>query len=390
MTLETKKKVLANEFLSQHLLHLKQGGPPPPPEELLDLLEAFDALHLPYLETWRHLKYPQFRAWFCKHVDDVPAKAEPGAEHHPFRLQMLAKVRELEDGVASCATSNRSKKKAMDLNKKLDSLRTVTSLCKDGGWAENGKELVQDAIQYMLVVEKHMWYHDFYKNPVEELHGVLQMNFLDWKFSSLGRERKKDVGIIGIAHWKQRLENLGIQEDDATARSEGRFSDAEKEESGEDEPYPAQVSPFRVKTAAREFARDNPKIKPEALVEWANGIEDEEDDAGYKLVIQGGKFDGSWQWEHKWKVFLANINNKFLEKTITTPPRKAGGRKRKSPSIHKMPTRSSTHHQNRTTTSLIEPVFATENSGRSTCRSPRRPYIHRFMSKSRGCQAAPY
>ncbi|CAM6082029.1 unnamed protein product [Calypogeia fissa] len=175
----------------------------------------------------------------------------------------------------------------------------------------------------MLVAEKHLWYHDFYKNPVDKLHNVLEMTFLDWKFSPLGREQKKHVGIVGIAHRKQRLEDLGVEEDDATARLEGRFSDAKEEESRPDEPYPAQVSPWNVKTAVTEFARDNPKVKPEALLEWANGIDEEEHAPGDKLVVQGGKFDGSWQWEHKFQAFLAKINsNGVLNNTSTTPPRK--------------------------------------------------------------------
>ncbi|CAM6104355.1 unnamed protein product [Calypogeia fissa] len=102
---------------------------------------------------------------------------------------MLAKVQELEGCVANCATSKRAKK-TVDLNMKLESLRRVTSLCKDEGWVENGKELVRDAIEYMLLAEKHFWYQDFYKNPADELHDVLEMNFLDWKFGALGRERR--------------------------------------------------------------------------------------------------------------------------------------------------------------------------------------------------------
>ncbi|CAM6104354.1 unnamed protein product [Calypogeia fissa] len=106
---------------------------------------------------------------------------------------------------------------------------------------------------------------------------------------------------------------------------QSRFSDAEEEESGPDEPYPAQVSPWNVKTAVTEFARDNPKVKPEALLEWANGIDDEDHAPSDKVVVQGGKFDGSWQWEHKSQAFLAKINNNgVLNNTRRTPPCKAG------------------------------------------------------------------
>ncbi|CAM6093976.1 unnamed protein product [Calypogeia fissa] len=124
----------------------------------------------------------------------------------------------------------------------------------------------------MEKAEAHYRYRAFHTQPRESLHEVLQMHFLDWKFSNLARQRKLQVATIGLKHRNAKLAELGVHEDYDKAMAEGRFAGAEYDDSEDDGKYSGAIAPFDVYLEVGKFARDNQILHPEPLLEWASAI----------------------------------------------------------------------------------------------------------------------
>ncbi|CAM6101903.1 unnamed protein product [Calypogeia fissa] len=157
LVLETKKKQFVNEYLAQYALKLRTGGPPPP-GVVADLLRAIKALQLPYLEldNWHMLKHIQFRVCFTGHLQSVLGDSE---QQH-FCDFMESHLSQLEDdGRIRDSTGPRQKKrKQADRTPDVASLRLIVAACKDGGWDQNGTDLMSEAVTYMTAAEKYFWF----------------------------------------------------------------------------------------------------------------------------------------------------------------------------------------------------------------------------------------
>ncbi|CAM6096990.1 unnamed protein product [Calypogeia fissa] len=163
----------------------------------------------------------------------------------------------------------------------------------------------------MEKAEKHYWYNGFHANPVKEVHEVLQMAFLDWKFSRMGRERKREVGKQGLSHHKRRLADLGIVEDNDSAILLGRFKDAEQDDSDDDEKNRPHVPPFNVQNEVKKHVRDNLLRRENILSDWANTFPEPEKEYSCvkRLVVQTSQNLGSLQWELRFQTFQKSLHN---------------------------------------------------------------------------------
>ncbi|CAM6111178.1 unnamed protein product [Calypogeia fissa] len=302
------KNQLVKELLTRHFNYLKQG-PPPAPGPIPHLLLAFEALDLPYLEKWKHLKYTQFRLWFTDHLHQVLTKPE----HQLFRDHMGTKLMALQEMVRTSEGGKKGRKVLTHLKQKLEALTTVVSACREGVWGNQVGHLLEKAISYMEKAENHYWHIGFHANAVKEVHEVLQMDFLDWKFSQRGRERKREVGKQGLSHRKRRLADLGIVEDNDAAILLGRFKDAEQDDSDDDEKYRPHVPPFNVHNEVKKYVRDNLLRRENVLSDWANIFpEPEKEDSCVhvkRLVVQTSKNLGSLQWELGFQTFQKSLHN---------------------------------------------------------------------------------
>ncbi|CAM6103445.1 unnamed protein product [Calypogeia fissa] len=184
------------------------------------------------------------------------------------------------------------------MSKNLDALMTVIAACKEGMWAENGVWLLDQTFNFMESTGNYYWFESFQRNPTHELRKALEMNFHDWKFSDVGRNRKQVVGSKGIQHRTKRLADLGVFEDSHTAKAEGRFNKVATYDSPDEEQYRAEVPDFDLHLEVLAFVRDFLNLKPQALLDWVNTLpacEANPHTAVKKLLVQGNIYHGSLQ-----------------------------------------------------------------------------------------------
>ncbi|CAM6107237.1 unnamed protein product [Calypogeia fissa] len=323
--LDRLKNSLAKEFLTQHLQYLQRGSPPHPGASP-DLLLAFEALELPYLDSWECLKHPQYRVWLTKHFNEVLGHPK----YKQFREMAETKLLTLQDNLTACNGKKRPRGDMADAKQKFRALQVVVSAFGNGGgWVHNGIYLQEAAEQFMEKAGAYFWYKAFHANPREALHEVLRMSYLDWKFSDFARQRKVQVAAQGLKHRQSRLAELGMEEDCNVAMVEGRFADADNHDSENDETYSAVVPAFDIHSDIANFTRDNQILKPEPLLDWASSIPYPVNEAGCfkKLVVQGNENLGTLQWQHRFDAFTKTAfrdKGCVLKQQVQAPPCHAG------------------------------------------------------------------
>ncbi|CAM6096572.1 unnamed protein product [Calypogeia fissa] len=259
--LERIKKYAVNEFLARHLNYLRDGLPIPP-GPLPDLLLAVECLNLPYIDSWESFKHPQFKVWLKDHLHEVVI----GCHRDVFGACIATGIAELNLLLASDVhdQGDRAKKEAAN---KVKALHAVAACIEeqDSGVVQH---LSNHTCAFMDKAQRHYQYICFESNPVQEVDEAVQMRLFDWKGSEAGRQAKRKNGVDGLAHRKRRLQNLGFEEDEAVAKAEGRFSDAEKDDSDEEEKWQPWYHSFDTITEVSSFVVDHPKSKAQILLEW--------------------------------------------------------------------------------------------------------------------------
>ncbi|CAM6104356.1 unnamed protein product [Calypogeia fissa] len=131
------------------------------------------------------------------------------------------------NSILASVVDEQGDRKKNEVANSLKALHAVAS-CIEGHDSGVEQHLLNHTCAFMDRAQRHYQYVSFESNPVQEVDEAVQMRFSDWKGSKAGRQAKQKNGVDGLAHRKWRLRNLGFEEDEAIAKAEGRFSDAEK------------------------------------------------------------------------------------------------------------------------------------------------------------------
>jgi hypothetical protein len=201
---------VVNQFLNDKLLSLDIGEDLGDLPEEPSILTAMRLIGHKYMPTWDKLGHFECKSWVLKHMRELLAEDGRGAQ---FR-------RSLEEWLSK---TNVGRGRSQQAKREADAVAEVFSALKTD--SEPRLNALKDkAFTYVQMCKNWYFFTQTNDNPNEFCNDRIRMKFLDYLLSSAAQADKERLGETVLKHRLERMKHLGVNETEATARTNVRCS----------------------------------------------------------------------------------------------------------------------------------------------------------------------
>lgn len=186
-------------------------------EEPPVILRAMRLVCKNFLPGWNMLRIPEFTNFVFDHLDELldPCKR---------KAQFVDSIQEWVKGehAKNRKSSQRRGMKKSEID--IDEVEAMEDLVAILSADDSCSDLKAEAKEWIVFCGKYSWIEQSNWNPSLECNERIILKFLDYLYSPTGRKAKLDLGETVLRGRMKRMADLGVIEDEETARTKVRHS----------------------------------------------------------------------------------------------------------------------------------------------------------------------